>query len=79
MKMKVILVDSRYYGAHLCHARKLLRLRRRHAAEILGVTYQDYLALERGQRLIPEPVVQRLMHMAFVALMARSGGDIRRG
>ena len=68
----VILADSRYYGDAMCWARKCMRMRRTRAAEMLGVTYQDYLAYERGKRLIPAPIVQKIMHMAFIALVART-------
>lgn len=71
--MKVILVDCKYIGATIAFARKASGLRRMAAAQILGITYQDLLRYERGQALVPEHVMQRILGNGFILLRSKIG------
>ena len=69
--MKVVLVDCRHIGATF--ARKASGLRRMTAAKMLGITYQDLLRYERGDVVIPEQILHRIMANGFILLRSKTG------
>ena len=71
--MKVVLVDCRHIGATFAFARKASGLRRMTAAKMLGITYQDLLRYERGDVVIPEQILHRIMANGFILLRSKSG------
>lgn len=71
--MKVVLVDCKHIGATLAWARKASGMRRMAAAKMLGVTYQDLLRYERGDVVIPEQILHRIMANGFILLRSKIG------
>ncbi len=71
--MKIILIDSKYLGAALTNARKTSGLRRTAAAEMLNITYQELLQYERGQRVIPDHILHKIIANGLMLLRTKTG------
>ena len=67
----VVLVDMRYFGNRLLEVRHSLHLNRKHAAKLLGMEPREYSAYERGRKCLPEPLLQKMLHHAFVGLSTK--------
>ena len=61
--MKVVLVDSAYFGDALSHARQNARINRR--------------KYESGKMLIPAQVLERIFQNGFMMLLARNYNKYR--
>ena len=46
--MAVVLVDTKYFGHYLRHARNTLNLKRCQCANMLGVSHRDLIRIENG-------------------------------
>ena len=75
--MKVVLVDSAYFGDALSHARQNARINRRDAARMLGTTTKYIGKYESGKMLIPAQVLERIFQNGFMMLLARKYNKYR--
>ena len=74
--MKVILVDSRYFGNALRVSRKTVKLCRIDAAAILGMTQKEFDKMEAGNTYPTSDVLQRILANGYARLKERHGvGD----
>lgn len=71
--MKTILIDCKYLGTALANARKTTGLRRMAAAEMLNITYQELLQYERGQRIIPDHILHKIMANGLTLMRTKTG------
>ena len=75
--MRVVLVDSAYFGDALSHARQNARINRRDAARMLGTTTKYIGKYESGKMLIPAQVLERIFQNGFMMLLARNYNKYR--
>ena len=66
-----LLIDARHYGHALRTMRTSLHMSRGDAARVLGIDARDFMAYERGKKCIPDDVLNKIMHHAFVGLCTR--------
>ena len=59
--MAVVLVDARYFGQYLQHARKSLKIKRGECARMFGVSHSDFIKIENGKMLMPDKIIQKVM------------------
>ena len=69
--MSVILVDTKYYGHHLMSVRKQLRIKRDECARLLGVSCRDMKNMERGQSIISEKVLHKIMSNGLLTILCK--------
>lgn len=59
--MSIILVDAKYYGQFLVHARHQLKIHRIECSKILGISSRELKNIEHGRVLIPEKILAKLI------------------
>ena len=69
--MTVVLVDARYFGDFLRHARNTMNLTRYECANILGVSHRDLIKIETGKILMPEKIIQRVMTNGMAMILCK--------
>ena len=69
----VVLIDAKYVGTEMAHARKCAKIKRSDAARMLGVSYCDLRHMERGSIVIPEATLIKLFRYGYLMLYARRG------
>ncbi len=63
------LVDAKYYGKILRHARKSLKLNRRDTAQLLNINIHELRRYEHGCCALPENITTKLM-VAGLAMLS---------
>ena len=58
----MILIDTRYLGNAIKHARRNAKLSRHEMAGYLGVPPRDISKYESGKTIIPQNVLNKLLH-----------------
>ena len=58
----MILMDTRYLGATIKHVRRNLKLSRHEFAKYLGVPPKEIAKYESGKVIIPQTVLEKLLH-----------------
>ena len=66
--MKVVLVDSAYFGDALSHARQNARINRRDEARMLGTKTKYIGKYESGKMPIPAQVLERIFQKSFIVI-----------
>ncbi|MBE6457955.1 MAG: helix-turn-helix transcriptional regulator [Alphaproteobacteria bacterium] len=69
--MAVVLVDTKYFGHYLRHARNTLNLKRCQCANMLGVSHRDLIRIENGKMLMPEKIVERIMTNGLTMILCK--------
>ena len=70
--MKLVLVDTKFFGKTLKQARNSAHIKRTYAARILGTTCRHLQRYESGKELIPENILRRLLAHGFTLLTIKN-------
>lgn len=73
-----IWIDAKYIGIAMRQGRGNAKINKRDAARILGMTPEEYLKMERGQKLPPDNLLVRMMSLAFIQMRTRRFTNARR-
>lgn len=69
--MTVVLIDCKYIGDQLRRARQAGNMRQRIAADMLRISAKDLRRYERGTKVIPDALLQRMFRFGYMMLQAR--------
>ena len=70
-KMKVILVDAKYFGQFLKSTRKTLRLKVTDYAKMFGMTRRQIFKIENGKMLVPEGVLEKIITNGIAMILCK--------
>ena len=69
--MAIVLVDARYFGQYLPHARKSLKIKRGECARMFGVSHSDFIKIENGRVLMPDKIIDKLMTNGMAMILCK--------
>ena len=69
--MAIVLVDARYFGQYLQHARKSLKIKRGECARMFGVSHSELIKIENGRVLMPDKIIQKVMTNGMAMILCK--------
>ena len=73
-----LLIDARHIGAGMARGRRRANVRRVNAAKMLGIGRGDLRRIERGTMPVPEDLLKRICHYAYLMMCACDNKKLNR-
>ena len=71
------LIDARYYGGRIRHARRTAHINTRDAARMFKISPRDMARIEQGKVVPDERILLQLLYHGFVFLYMRNSKIIK--
>lgn len=72
-----IWIDAKYLGRAVRHGRGNAHIKKCDAAKLFGLTTHEFNQIENGKQLLSEPILFRMMTLAFLQMRTRQFTDAR--